>query len=146
MQPEKVIIGNAELWWGDCCEVLPMLGRVDALVTDPPYGAGYASRPLHRNHDKSDWDDAPFSDMDMVRDYADIQIIWGGNYYPLPPSRCWLSWFKPDSPPSMADMELAWTNLDKNAKQISCSISSRKMERSHVTQVPCPPWRAANLA
>lgn len=36
---EKVVIGNAELWHGDCREVLPMLiGRVDAVVTDPPYG------------------------------------------------------------------------------------------------------------
>jgi len=39
--PEKVIIGDAELWLGDCREVLPMIGRVDAVVTDPPYGIGF---------------------------------------------------------------------------------------------------------
>ena len=38
---EKVIIGDAELWLGDCREVLPMIGRVDAVVTDPPYGIGF---------------------------------------------------------------------------------------------------------
>ena len=37
MTPEKVVIGNAELWWGDCREVLPLLAQVDAVITDPPY-------------------------------------------------------------------------------------------------------------
>ena len=39
---EKVTIGNAELWHGDCFEVLPLLGPVDAVITDPPYGVGIA--------------------------------------------------------------------------------------------------------
>ena len=34
---EKVVIGNAELWHGDCRDVLPLLVRVDAVITDPPY-------------------------------------------------------------------------------------------------------------
>lgn len=34
---EKIIIGNAELWHGDCREILPCLSKVDALITDPPY-------------------------------------------------------------------------------------------------------------
>lgn len=38
MTPEKVVIGDAELWWGDCREVLPALPQVDGIVTDPPYG------------------------------------------------------------------------------------------------------------
>lgn len=41
MSFEKVIIGNAELYCGDCMEVLPTLGKVDAVITDPPYGIGF---------------------------------------------------------------------------------------------------------
>jgi site-specific DNA-methyltransferase (adenine-specific) len=38
--PEKVVIGSAELWHGDCMEVLPLLPRADAVITDPPYSSG----------------------------------------------------------------------------------------------------------
>jgi DNA modification methylase len=35
-----VIIGNATLYLGDCMDILPTLGKVDAVITDPPYGVG----------------------------------------------------------------------------------------------------------
>ena len=38
MNPERVVIGDAELWHGDCLEILPTLPKVDAVITDPPYG------------------------------------------------------------------------------------------------------------
>ena len=45
--PERVQIGNAELWLGDCREVLPLLvGVVDAVVTDPPYGIALANNGM----------------------------------------------------------------------------------------------------
>ena len=37
---QKVVIGNATLYLGDCLEVLPTLPKVDAVITDPPYGLG----------------------------------------------------------------------------------------------------------
>ena len=44
MSAEKVTIGNAELWHGDCRNVLPLLGKVDACITDPPYGVGFIKK------------------------------------------------------------------------------------------------------
>ena len=47
---EKVVIGNAELWHGDCLEILPTLGKVGAVISDPPYSSGGAFRRQGREH------------------------------------------------------------------------------------------------
>ena len=139
MSPRKEVIGPHELWLGDCREILPTLGKVDAVVTDPPYGIGFAAQPTkwqrRAGQQAEAWDDA-IADIDLTAFGAD-QIIWGGNYYSLPPARGWLSWFKPDAPPSMGHFELAWTNLDATTKQMSCSIGATNAERvGHPTQKP----------
>jgi site-specific DNA-methyltransferase (adenine-specific)/modification methylase len=142
---EKVIIGNATLILGDCREVLPTLPRVDACVTDPPYGLNFCAysgraekvRRLGKlPRPELKWDKTTVN-LDPIIYAADYIVIWGGNYYPLPPSRGWLAWFKPDSPPSMGDFEMAWTNQDQNARLISHSISATNAERvGHPTQKP----------
>jgi len=50
-------IGNATLYLGDCREILPTLGKVDAVVTDPPYGMGFK----YESHD-----DAPYLWFDLM--------------------------------------------------------------------------------
>ena len=140
---EKVVIGNAELWHGDCREVLPLLPRFDLVLTDPPYGIAFAAQPTkwQRRDGKvaEDWDNAPAPDwlMGLMREKAGTLIVWGGNYYSLPPTRGWLAWRKPDAPPSMADLELAWTSMDMNSKMLEQSISATNAERvGHPTQKP----------
>lgn len=44
--PDKVVIGNATLYLGDCREILPTLPKVDAVITDPPYG----DEATHKRH------------------------------------------------------------------------------------------------
>ena len=138
---EIVKIGDATLYLGDCMDILPTLDKVDAVITDPPYGIGFAAQPTTGQRKAGmkamKWDNEIAIDIDSLRNLGKVQIIWGGNYYKLPTSRCWLSWFKPDSPPSMANFELAWTNMDKNAKQFSQSIAATNPERvGHPTQKP----------
>lgn len=136
----KEVIGAATLYLGDAREIVPTIGTVAAIVTDPPYGIGFAAQPTkwQRRSGKTaeSWDDAT---VDFVLDLPALApcVIWGGNYYPLPVSRGWLSWFKPDAPPSMGNFELAWTSLDRTCRQISCSISETNPERvGHPTQKP----------
>lgn len=64
------------------------------------------------------------------------QIIWGGNYFNLPPNRCFIVWHKlqMDGMHTMANVEYAWTNFDKNAKFISMNNTGYK--RIHICQKP----------
>jgi site-specific DNA-methyltransferase (adenine-specific)/modification methylase len=136
------IIGPCLLINADCLAVLPLLeaGSVDAVVTDPPYGIGFAAQPTkwqrRAGQQPEAWDNEP-ADVRGLLPLAGCVVIWGGNYYSLPPTRGWLSWFKPDAPPSMASLELAWTSRDMNARQIQHSISATNGERiGHPTQKP----------
>jgi len=146
---KEVIIGDCRLLLGDCREILPTLGRVDAVVTDPPYGIGendkrVASRgnkAKPRDYGKFDWDqEAPQDVVDLVRVISRQQIIFGGNYFNLPPSSCWLVWDKQNGDNDFADCELAWTNLKKAVRRIywrwNGMIRKGNEERLHPTQKP----------
>ena len=115
---DVVQIGDATLYHGDCLEILPTLDKVDAVVTDPPYGIGAAGGVGGDNcavvlRTDDIWDDNTADEaVDMARDMSGQQVIFGGNYYELPPTSCWLVWDK-DNSGNFADCELAWTNLEK---------------------------------
>jgi site-specific DNA-methyltransferase (adenine-specific) len=66
------------------------------------------------------------------------QIIWGGNYFLLPPTRCFVVWRKPQFTEnwSMAMAELAWTSFNRPAKVVDCAANGRPGERIHPTQKP----------
>ena len=125
---------------GDCLEYMRTMPAqsVDAVVTDPPYGIGFAAQPTkwqrRAGHLPVSWDNQQVIFDPFI---APIVAIWGGNYFTLPVSRGWLAWVKPDAPPSMADMELCWTNRDMIARTIHHSIAATNGERvGHPTQKP----------
>ena len=74
---------------GDCREIVPTLGKFDLLLTDPPYGVGFAAQPTNYQRftgmKPCDWDDEKPDELFLSQ--APIQIIWGGNYFSLPISR-----------------------------------------------------------
>jgi site-specific DNA-methyltransferase (adenine-specific)/modification methylase len=144
-------IGDATLYLGDCRDILPTLGKVDAVVTDPPYGIGYAAQPTRYQRANGmtakAWDDdAPHDVIDALRvmrqlGYCYDLIVWGGNYFTLPPSRGWLIWSKTGNAPSMADLEMAWTSIDMNARSFEKSVKSASLEKNlqtaaHPSQKP----------
>lgn len=123
-------IGNATLYLGDCREILPSLPKIDAVVTDPPYGkkertnrksngrdvlgklksnaAGWAKDypPVHG--DDKPFDPAPWLEFPKV-------VLFGANWFSsrLPATSHWIIWDKREHTPpdDNADCELAWTNL-----------------------------------
>jgi len=134
--------GTVQLYLGDCLEILPTLadGSVDCVVTDPPYGiGGYVSTPSKWRRRAGLLPEAWDSELTAVdfNGLADRVVVWGGNNYSLPGSRNFICWYKPDSPPSMADCEFAWCNWDGNAIHITHTISATNSERTgHPTQKP----------
>lgn len=144
------------IYHGDCREILPNLPKVDLVLTDPPYGIG-ADKNMRANkqHGKAAapskdygagaWDgSAPPSWLfGMLYEKADHHIVWGGNYFSLQPSSCWLVWDKDNGDNGYADCELAWTNLQKAVRKIRFRWMGMlqenmkdKEERWHPTQKP----------
>lgn len=137
---KPTIIGNATLYLGDCRDILPTLGKVDAVVTDPPYGIGFGSKhtkwSANRGVVLGDWDDE-IPDVSNLLELADDIIIWGGERFNLPVRRCWLTWVKPDAAPTFASTEFAWTSWDRPARHFMQSVSGMNAERiGHPTQKP----------
>lgn len=157
---EKVIIGNAELWHGDCREILPTLPHFDLILTDPPYGIGADVRmklaagkissggaAYKKDYGYSNWDSEPPPRwlIELIRTKADFQILFGGNYFELPPASCWLVWDKDNGTTKFADFEMAWTNLPKASRikkymwngMLQQNMKNKEF-REHPTQKPVP--------
>jgi site-specific DNA-methyltransferase (adenine-specific)/modification methylase len=130
-------IGDATLYLGDCMNVLPTLPRVDAVITDPPYGIGIAKNPVRQMHERLEWDSSA-PDAEVIRaciDAGEVAILWGGNYFGLPPAQCFFVWDKLQPQDfSLAMCEQAWTNKKGPAKLYRQSVLSYR--KSHPTQKP----------
>jgi len=153
-------IGDATLYLGDCRDILPTLAPVDLVLTDPPYGIGEAagknkSRGLmavSKDYGDDQWDNEPPPDdlIDAIRAKGRYQIMFGGNYFTLPPSSCWLVWDKDNGSTDFADCELAWTNLPQAVRRLKFRWQGMLQEnmgakelREHPTQKPVPVMRWA---
>jgi len=146
------VIGGQVLLQGDCLEVMPGLGRVDAVVTDPPYGIDYSGQKesIKRNgkkgawrifHEEKGWDKEtpPQEAFDTIREISKSQIVWGGNYFAnmLPPTRGWFIWYKAQTGLTMSDAELAWSNIDQVLRHLTLHRGAMWRDGSqHPTQKP----------
>ena len=146
MKPTE-IIGNCHLYLGDCREILPLLARVDLVLTDPPYGIAdkWGGQQKGKNGESrlwdgdNEWDKATCPDLvEIAVALASRSIIWGGNYYPLPPSRGYLVWDKMQEF-SNADSELAWCSWGQTPRTFRYARAQLASEgKEHPTQKPLP--------
>ena len=135
---EETLAEGVRLICADCREVLPTLGKVDAVVTDPPYGIGITRSnrlAVSRGLGGLAWDDEP-ADLSWLLPMGIPSIVWGGNYFDLPPTRAPLVWDKNNAGRDFADFELAWTNLDMVARRIVFRPMSMDGGKLHPTQKP----------
>jgi site-specific DNA-methyltransferase (adenine-specific) len=127
---DGIKIGTATLYHGDCMDLLPLLGKVDAVIADPPYGINLgkiSGTGRNRWNEGTNYgfdivgDDAPFEPTPWLQ--FDKVVLFGGNHFGsrLPDASCWLVWDKRDggTSDSCADCELAWTNLKGPARLYS---------------------------
>ena len=135
---EKVIIGNSELYLGDCMDILPTLPKVDAVITDPPYGINANKMTLGSGKKKfescGEWDNkAP--DISWIVSF-DKWCIWGGNYFAdkLPVTNDILVWHKLNDGRSFSECEFAWCNHGKNVRIKQHHWGGE--EKEHPTQKP----------
>lgn len=145
--PRIETIGDATLYLGDCREILPSLGKIDACITDPPYGIELKdqkeSNGAHGGRRKIDI--APWERMkpngtifDFMRHKSPYVVIWGGNYFAneLPPTSKWLVWDKGQRI-NQSDGELAWTSMNGALRIFTLNRAALASDGAeHTTQKP----------
>jgi DNA modification methylase len=154
------------LYNADCLDIMREMPdkSVDLVITDPPYGIGEAAgKNIHRggpafkniggsknyvgsrDYGNLDWDNKPASKKHIteLRRISHHQIIFGGNFFNLPPSSCWIVWDKDNGNNDFADCELAWTSFDTAVRKIKWRWNGLLQEdmahkeiRIHPTQKP----------
>jgi len=153
MTRKETLAEGVEVWLGDCAEILPTLGPIDALISDPPYGiahvkgAGGKGKHNRRNISPIAGDAEPF-DPSLLLNFPNV-LIWGADHYAarLPAdSGRWLAWNKLDdmeSFDSFSDVEFAWHSRRAAArifsfkwKGIASVKAGEEPTREHPTQKP----------
>ena len=146
---KEVVIGDCRLINAKMEDVHD-LDIFDLGLTDPPYGINENNKKnlsrgnlaKAKDYGDFDWDSAGATPKQIqhFRNHSKNQIIFGGNYFDLPPSSCWLVWDKQNGSNDFADCELAWTNFNKAVRRVYWRWNGmiRKVDdvRIHPTQKP----------
>lgn len=136
------------IFCADCRDVLPHLPPVDLVLTDPPYGldelwqggggsvnSSWAFDPK----EAMEWDSDTVDCVTDLPTMAPMVVIWGGNYYALPPSRCWFLWDKKQNDQwTTGQAEMAWTNIARPVRMFRMAQAEQANEgpKLHPTQKP----------
>jgi len=132
---------------GDCMHFMRELpdNFTDLAIVDPPYGLGKrlvdggSVSPFIKSQNKKvkEWDNATPTEeyFEQLKRVSKNQIVWGGNYFNLPPCRCFIVWDKTIHGNTYADADFAWTSFDTPARIYKENIAITTSEgRIHPTQ------------
>ena len=131
---------NIQIYNEDSLQALKAMRdkQFDLAIVDPPYGIGISGNPVRQQHTRKSWDDAiPDKEyFDQLFRVSKNQIVWGGNYFGLPPTQGFIIWNKvqPENF-SLAMCEYAWSSIQSPAKIWTRSVLAEK-DKIHPTQKP----------
>lgn len=143
-------MSNSVVYNMDCVEAMHSMPDkcFDLAVVDPPYGLphdssngrGKLKNRMFNQGCISKWDTPPredyFSELFRV---SKAQIIWGGNYFALPPCRGFIVWDKLQPWENFSRCEYAWTSLNMPSKLFA--YDNRTGNKIHPTQKPVALYR-----
>ena len=158
----------SEVFNMDCMEYMKNIPDkfFELAIVDPPYGIGFSDyerggqgkcRKRYTKNGKKRWDDNLPSDeyFEVLFAKSKNQIIWGGNYFELPPTQGFIFWFKGNPAPTFSDGEYAWTSFQRPAKCFDFRYYSNlegkgvvEQDKIHPTQKPVAlyKWLISNYA
>ena len=121
----------------------------DLAIVDPPYGINAGKMTMgsgkHKFKKGKDWDSAIPNDeyFNELFRVSKNQIIWGGNYFPLPLNNNWIIWDKLNPNLSFSEAELAWCSIDKNIRIFKrySAMEDDDGKKQHPTQKPIGLYR-----
>ena len=151
------ILGNIKLYNADCMEVMKTFKdkQFDLAIIDPPYGMpkdstngrGKLKNRVFNKGRVERWDKAPSNEFfeELFR-VSENQVIWGGNYFDLPPTRGIICWDKMQPWENFSQIEYAWTSFSMPAKLFR--FDNRTGDKIHPTQKPVQlyKWLLQNYA
>lgn len=144
---EKVVIGNAELWHGDCREILPLLPRFDLVLTDPPFAIGNFVQTAGNIRGRGlnvgkpvEWNNAPPDQtvFALMREKSKDRVIWGANFF-----NCFeedggaIIWLKRQQMPNFSKAEIAACTHFKKTETVELPWTNFTVGRESETDHPC---------
>ena len=138
---KPAIIGNATLYLGDCMDILPTLGKVDAVITDPPFGVGnFVQISGNVRGEKVTWNESgPSAEFfQLLKEKSTHRVIWGANYFNCFEGAGGLVWVKNQPMPNMSKAEMASTSWGNKVELISLTWTNyvNTKESTHPCERP----------
>lgn len=151
MKPDKIYEGRStiRMFNADCKDFMNECekNQYELAIVDPPYGIGMDKNPCGRlskygDVSKADNNIPNENFFNQIFTISKNQIIWGGNYHRMPPTRCFLLWDKiQPSGVTFASHEYAWTSFNHSAKCFHKRPQNADSIRIHPTQKPVQLYR-----
>lgn len=152
----------------DCMKAMKDMkyNQFDFAIVDTPYGHGRSIIKNNKSRSKlaiaKDYGNGHWNSNKPDGEYfkqlfrvSSKQVIWGGNYFAMQPSQCWIVWDKDNGSNDFADCELAWTSFDSAVRKFKYRWNGMLQEnmknkeiRIHPTQKPVAlyKWLLQNYA